>query len=73
MNHLYFYHPEITTIGILLNFVSDRVVFKIICVHMQIIYMYTYYVYICIDTVRIIYIMHIQLYYILVLFFLLIL
>lgn len=38
MNHLYFYHPEITTIGILLNFVLDRVVFKIICVHMLIMY-----------------------------------
>lgn len=40
MNHLYFYHPEITTISILVNFLSDYVEFQIICVHIQTIYVY---------------------------------
>lgn len=40
MNHLYFYHPEITTISILVNFLSDYVEFQIICAHIQTIYVY---------------------------------
>jgi len=48
MNHLYFYHPEITTISILVNFLSDCVEFQIICVHIQTICVPTVYIFVLI-------------------------